>query len=143
MPPRLLALALTSFILFTTLGCAAIRREPHGAPADVLCGIDVLERNGFKVTVAPDAVAALDHLKLGPVEGILCDVILPGIDGTSFYEELLSVFPDMAARVVFLTGWTRDDKVVKLLEYTGRPVLHKPVEAAELVHAMRAIDLPQ
>ena len=103
----------------------------------------ILERNGFKVTVVSDAGAALAHLKLGPVEGILCDVILPGVDGTSFYEELQSEYPEMATKVVFLTGWARDDKVVKLLEYTGRPVLHKPVEAAELVHAMRAIDLPQ
>lgn len=53
MPLRPLALALTAFAILTTIGCtsiphATVRREPHGPPADVLCGIDVLERDGFK-----------------------------------------------------------------------------------------------
>src|SRR5947209_5328333 len=63
MPPRPLALALTCLASITTLACASarpanpaapavkpsvIRREPGGAPGNVLCGIDVLERNGFK-----------------------------------------------------------------------------------------------
>jgi uncharacterized protein YbbC (DUF1343 family) len=53
MPPRPLALTLTCLAFLTTVGCASVsstsvRREPHGPPADVLCGIDVLERDAFK-----------------------------------------------------------------------------------------------
>jgi uncharacterized protein YbbC (DUF1343 family) len=53
MPLRPLLPALTLFALLATVGCttmphATARREPHGAPAGVLCGIDVLERDGFK-----------------------------------------------------------------------------------------------
>ncbi len=102
----------------------------------------ILERDGFAVTTVGDAVAAFAELKLHCFQAIVCDVILPVADGTSFYEELQEEYPEMASRVVFVSGWVEDEKVKGLLEYTGQPFLQKPVDFGELVRVIRqTVDL--
>ncbi len=97
----------------------------------------ILEREGFAITTVGGAVAAFAELKLHCFEAIVCDVILPVADGTSFYEELQETYPQMAPRVVFVSGWVEDEKVKRLLEYTGQPFLQKPVDFGELVRVVR------
>ncbi len=97
----------------------------------------ILERDGFAVTTVGGAVAAFAELKLHCFQAIVCDVILPVADGTSFFEELQEEYPEMASRVVFVTGWVQDEKIKGLLEYTGRPFLQKPVDFHELVRVVR------
>ncbi len=97
----------------------------------------ILERDGFAVTAVGGAVAAFAELKLHCFQAIVCDVILPVADGTSFYEELQQEFPEMESRVVFVSGWVGDEKIKGLLEYTGQPFLQKPVDFEELVRVVR------
>ena len=99
----------------------------------------VLERAGFAVTSVANAVDALAAIGKSPFHAIVCDLILPRAEGTTFYDDLRSAFPDMAERVLFVTGWANEPKSRNLLEHTGRPFLAKPVEAAELVAAVRRI----
>ncbi|MBI4421328.1 MAG: response regulator [Gemmatimonadetes bacterium] len=98
-----------------------------------------LEQAGFKVQGLGSPGAALALLKQQTFRAIVCDLILPEREGTSFYEQLKEQVPEMAERVLFLTGWAGDDKVRKLLEYTGRPFLAKPVDLKTLVDAVRRI----
>ncbi|MCH7717256.1 MAG: response regulator [Gemmatimonadetes bacterium] len=97
----------------------------------------VLERDGFAVTTVGGAVAAFAELKLHRFEAIVCDVILPETDGTTFFEELQEEYPEMASRVVFVTGWIEEEKIKGLLEYTGQPFLAKPVDFGELGRVIR------
>ena len=98
-----------------------------------------LEQAGLKVLGVGSAAAALASLKQQPVRAIVCDLILPDREGTSFYEQLKEQHPELAGRVLFLTGWAGDEKVRKLLDYTGRPYLAKPVDLKVLVEAVRKI----
>ncbi len=97
----------------------------------------ILEREGFAITTVGGAVAAFAELKLHCFEAIVCDVILPEADGTSFFEELKEEYPEMESRVEFVTGWIEEEKVKRLLEYTGQPFLPKPVDFGELVRVVR------
>ncbi len=97
----------------------------------------ILGRDGFAVTTVGDAMAAFAELKFHCFQAIVCDVILPVVDGTIFYEELQAEYPEMAARVVFVSGWVQDEKIRGLLEYTGQPFLQKPVDVGELVRVVR------
>ena len=98
-----------------------------------------LEQAGLRVMGVGNAAAALAALKQRTFRAIICDLILPDREGTSFYEQIKDQVPDMAERVLFLTGWGADQKVQKLLEYTGRPFLAKPVDLKILVDAVRKI----
>ena len=85
-----------------------------------------------------NGLAALGELLQQPVHAIVCDVLMPFLEGRHFYDELASERPEMAERVVFVTG-SHDDIVREVEERTGRPVLRKPVRAAELVRTVRAV----
>ncbi len=98
-----------------------------------------LEKAGFDVKAVGGSVAAFAELGNRSFEAIVCDVVLPLADGTVLYELIQANFPDMADRVIFVSGWVKDEKIRRLLEYTGRPFLTKPVKPAALVRAVQQV----
>ena len=50
-----------------------------------------LGRHGVRVESAADAATALSVLEAGPPDVILCDVLMPGVDGHAFHEAVRSV----------------------------------------------------
>jgi DNA-binding response OmpR family regulator len=99
----------------------------------------ILQHAGFKVTAVATAEEAMLAIEKTLFHVLVVDLILPRREGTSFFDDLAAVHPEMAARVLFVTGWGNDPKVRKLIEHTGRPMLAKPVEANELIASVREI----
>ena len=97
-----------------------------------------LSQAGFDVAVAGDAPAALSQLHKKP-DALVCDFCLPGVDGSTFYHRVEETHPELAERVVFVTGWIGDKNTRNLLAHTTRPVLRKPVEVYDLINAVRAV----
>jgi CheY-like chemotaxis protein len=99
-----------------------------------------LEKSGFKVTAVLSAPDAFKALKSGTAfDAIVCDLILKNSEGSAFFDELAATMPAMAERVLFVTGWANDPASRNLLTHTGRPFLAKPVEAKDLIEAVRRI----
>ena len=96
----------------------------------------ILEKAGFGVTAVPDAVDAFKEIKTTNFDVVVCDVALPGLEGTTFFELLRQRYPQTAHRVVFVTGYGKDANTRKLLEHTGRPFLTKPVDLKEFLTAV-------
>ena len=101
--------------------------------------VKILEQAGFEVTSASNGVDAFRVLPKGTFQAVVCDVALPGLEGTTFFELLSQRYPDLAERVLFVTGYGRDDNTRRLLEHTGRPFLTKPVELPHLVAAVTKV----
>lgn len=93
---------------------------------------DALGRAGFTVAAARTAAEALAAIEAERPDAIVCDFTLPGADGTTFFEDLAQRSPELAERVLFVTGWSKDPKTRKLLDLTGQPVLTKPVDLDHL-----------
>ncbi len=68
----------------------------------------VLERNGYRVLVAEDGLAALElaRLEQGQIDLLLSDVIMPGMNGRALRDALLQLYPRL--RVLFTSGYTGD-----------------------------------
>ncbi|MEX0690766.1 MAG: response regulator [Gemmatimonadales bacterium] len=96
-----------------------------------------LTQIGFSAHEAATPVDALAVLKKQPMNAIICDFAMPGMDGSTFHQRLLEVAPDVADRIVFVTGWAKDPKTRKLLDHTGQPLLEKPVELNDLITHVR------
>ena len=80
-----------------------------------------------EVLAYADPRLALDRLRGGdPIDLVLCDVLMPTMTGLDFYDELCAVRPDLARRVVFMTGGEFTAAQTARLERAGRPVLAKP-----------------
>jgi len=68
----------------------------------------VLERNGYRVLVAADGLAALElaRLEKGRIDLLLSDVVMPGMNGRALRDALLELYPRL--RVLFMSGYTGD-----------------------------------
>jgi DNA-binding NtrC family response regulator len=98
----------------------------------------LFERAGFVVAEAGSADAALDHLGEGrPAEAVVSDVLMPEVNGLAFYDRLLEVAPDLAQRVVFLTGASSDPRVHGPIEQRSVPLLSKTDDLRLVVDAVR------
>jgi DNA-binding response OmpR family regulator len=99
----------------------------------------VLERAGFTTVTVGTAYAGLTELDRHRFAAIVCDFALPVMDGATFYDRLCEVRPDLADRVIFVTGWAGDEKTRRLIEHSGCPFLQKPVELKDLVAVVRRV----
>ena len=93
----------------------------------------------YDVTSMARAREALDHLAEGArYDAILCDLIMPGMDGMEFYAQLGQMLPELASRVVFVTGGAVTAAARNFLEMGSIRCLGKPFNAEQALEALRA-----
>jgi PAS domain S-box-containing protein len=108
----------------SALGGKALVVEDETDVADTLC--ELLEREGYKVTVAGDGAAALMAIDRGEYDLILSDLRMPGVSGPDLYARLAETRPYLLERMGFVTGDTLGSSMDDFLRGCGRPVLEKP-----------------
>jgi two-component system OmpR family response regulator len=96
-----------------------------------------LREAGFSVEVAPSGEAALDALVDRPVDVVMLDVVLPGIDGFETCRRLRET--DASTPVVMLSARGRVADRVAGLEAGADDYLGKPFSFVELVARLRAL----
>jgi len=86
----------------------------------------VLQRLGHRVLVASDGEEARRILEVRPLDRILLDLRMPRVGGDTLYGELRLRRPELASRVIFLTGDTESEATAAFLRDSGRLTLCKP-----------------
>jgi two-component system, cell cycle response regulator CpdR len=90
-----------------------------------------LRRAGHEVNDYPDGEAALTRMSEHPVDLLLADVVMPGLDGIELARRACDMWPHL--RVIFITGFA----AVALREArqmaTEATVLEKPFHLRQLV----------
>jgi adenylate cyclase len=87
-----------------------------------------LERRGLRVTSAEDGAKAMDLVATGGFDVILCDVVMPEMDGYQVLEQLKA---DPALRhipVVMVTSVDDVDSAVRCIELGADDYLSKPID---------------
>jgi DNA-binding NtrC family response regulator len=96
-----------------------------------------LERNGYEVVGVGSGAEALELLQTGNFRGIVSDMVTPGgVDGAQMYAWISTHRPDLAARLVFMTGDIANEDTVATLRKTGAPYLEKPFRVQDLITAV-------
>lgn len=86
-----------------------------------------------EVVVRTAPKAALELLMVDAAfDLILCDLMMPGMTGMDFYAELHRTAPELAKRVVFMTGGAFTAGASKFLESVPNHRLDKPFNAEAL-----------
>jgi CheY-like chemotaxis protein len=86
-----------------------------------------------EVLVTAGAAEALAVISVDPdLDVVLCDLMMPEISGAELYRELAGRFPELARRVVFITGGAFTPETRAFLREVGNPVLEKPFDLRRL-----------
>ena len=94
-----------------------------------------LRREGFQVTAVEDGAAALDALRRAPVDLLVADLRMPGLDGLELLRAAKLVAPD--TEVVVLSGHGTVEEAVEAMKEGAYDFLTKPFDRAPLVRVAR------
>ena len=101
---------------------------------------EYLTQSGFAVTHMPDGESGLGALQDKPVDLVVLDLMLPGIDGLEVCRRIRAL-PGDAARVPVLMLTAKGDPMDRVvgLEIGADDYLPKPFEPRELLARIRAV----
>jgi len=93
-----------------------------------------LERSGYSVICSESGVDGLKLLESGDFLGVVSDMRTPGgVDGADVHAWLTQNRPDLATRIVFITGDIANDETVNTLKKTGAPCVEKPFRVQQFI----------
>lgn len=93
-----------------------------------------LERNGYHVVTAQSGADALQMLVAGQFHGIVSDMRTPGgVDGAQVHSWIVTHRPELAGKLVFITGDIANDETVAILRQTGAPCVEKPFRVQQFI----------
>ena len=72
-----------------------------------------------------------------PYELVVCDLKMPRLDGMSFYRAIAVTSPELARRVIFVTGDVAGTDAERFLAQSGCRWLAKPFRLGDLLRAAR------
>jgi len=98
----------------------------------------ILVRVGYTVLSAPDASEALAAVGSQPVDLMLCDVKMPGINGLELVRQAHEILPDLPCIVI--TGHGTAENSVEALRAGAYWFLHKPFEHESLDVVRRLVE---
>lgn len=94
---------------------------------------DALSEAGYSVLVATGGEAALQLLQRVTPDIILLDAVMPGIDGFETCRRIKAMDEVRQVPVMFMTGLTETEHVVRGFESGGLDYVTKPIEPAEVL----------
>lgn len=94
---------------------------------------DALSEAGYTVLVATDGLSALERLQRVVPDIILLDAVMPGIDGFETCRRIKQMDEVRHVPVMFMTGLTETEHVVRGFESGGLDYVTKPIEPAEVL----------
>jgi two-component system, NtrC family, sensor kinase len=100
---------------------------------------DILEMDSHQVEVASSGLEALERLDGREFDLVITDFKMPAMDGGAFYREVEARHPQLAKRIIFITGDTVSPDTRAFLQRVSNPVLNKPFKIGPLREAMEAV----
>lgn len=93
-----------------------------------------LASRGYEVTSSPSSARALALLASEEFSGVISDLRTPGgVNGADVYEWLRHNRPELASKMIFVTGDTASRETISLLAQTRTPCIEKPFRVKELI----------
>ncbi len=98
----------------------------------------VLEGHGYSVVPTESGAEALRLLAEGNFHGVVSDMRTPGgVDGAQVYAWIAAHRPELASRLVFITGDMANEETAATLRRTGAPCVEKPFRVQEFISVVQ------
>lgn len=109
--------------------------EDEKAIRNVLRNILTEEDKAFDIAEAENGKSALDQLKPGDVDLVLCDIKMPGMDGLELLAKIMQEHSDTA--VVMISGHGDIDTAVECMRMGAYDYISKPPDLNRLISTVR------
>jgi len=111
--------------------------EDEDMVRDLVCSI--LKRLGYKVIDACDANQCMKKIDQydGPIQLLITDVVMPGMNGKELFMALSKDYPDM--KVIFMSGYTSDIIIDRGISDTEVEFIQKPISVKKLTDVVKKI----
>ncbi len=93
-----------------------------------------LERGGYAVTCCESGADALSVLASSDFCGVVSDMRTPGgVSGADVHAWIAQHRPQLASRIIFITGDIANEETVETLRKTGAPCVEKPFRVQQFI----------
>ncbi len=95
---------------------------------------EALERSGYTVVCSESGADGLRELAAGEFQGVVSDMRTPGgVNGADVHAWISRNRPELAARLVFITGDIANEETAATLQKTGAPCVEKPFRVQQFI----------
>ncbi len=95
----------------------------------------VLSAEGYEVAGAGHAEAALRQIEASPVDVVLCDLRMPGMDGMELLPQIGQRLP--GATVIMMSAYGTADLAIEAMKRGAYDYLAKPFQPSEVLLTIR------
>ena len=99
--------------------------------------VHIFELNHYAVDGVDNGIDAYDYASLGEYDGLVLDIMMPGIDGVSLLKKLRE--KGITTPALFLTARTEIEQKIEGLDAGADDYLPKPFSTGELLARVRAM----
>jgi CheY-like chemotaxis protein len=97
-----------------------------------------LEDAGYEVIGASGGIEAMQLFRANPTDGVITDILMPGLDGLELIKELRQECPDVRILAISGGGINGPDLYLPTAHHLGAlSTLAKPFEREELLQAVQ------
>jgi PAS domain S-box-containing protein len=100
---------------------------------------DVLSQRGHVVKTSSSGGQALTLIGSEGFDAILLDIKMPGMDGRELYAHILSDYPEMVKRIIFITGDTQSEDTQEFLKVFDSSYVAKPFRIEALYATLNRV----
>ena len=93
---------------------------------------ELLTSFGYSVSLSCNGIEGLKFLKSGLPDLIICDVMMSGMDGFSFYKEVIQIYT-YSVPLIFLTARSDLESLRRGMNLGADDYIFKPYKAGELL----------
>jgi serine/threonine protein kinase/CheY-like chemotaxis protein len=87
-----------------------------------------LRSKGYQVAEAADGAAALEHLEAKPVDLVLLDILMPGMDGLQVLQAIRGIFNPEQLPVIMATAENGSEDMVRAFSLGANDYVTKPID---------------
>lgn len=101
---------------------------------------EVLVYENCMVDQASNGMEALDLMRSAMYDAIICDIMMPRIDGEAFYSQVAREYPYLAEKFLFITGQaTVNAGLSDFATRSGNLMMIKPLKIDDLRLALQEL----
>jgi CheY-like chemotaxis protein len=94
-----------------------------------------------EIVAVCDGVDGVRNIQKSDFDVIICDMMMPRLPGDMFYAAVERIKPHLCSRFIFMTGYTKDEKIQEFISRIDGLMLHKPFKYGDLLEMIAFVQV--